>query len=126
MSNLFSERFKEIIRQKNIKVSWLAGELGVTNKSVYGFMNGEIYPSTETLIKIAECLGVSLDYLTGRINEPTKFVLMQEDDDLRESIFFINESYRKMDETERRIIYNLIKSIREEKENDKNMRKAQK
>lgn len=43
----------------------LARKLGVTKQSVSNWENDNIQPSIEMLVKIAECLNASTDYLLG-------------------------------------------------------------
>lgn len=114
--NFFPERFHELVKLKNVKIADMAEELDISKKSLYNFMRGIIFPSIETIAKIADYLEVSTDYLLGRVDEPTEILLMEMETSMRDEIFFIRKSYQKMDEAERRIIHTLIKSIMDEKE----------
>ncbi|MBF7083387.1 helix-turn-helix domain-containing protein [Desulfallas sp. Bu1-1] len=116
MKDIFPQRLTKLIKSKNVKVADMSDNLGISKKSIYNFMKGAIYPSAETLSKIADYLGVSIDYLVGRVNVPTDIILMEEKDEIKKEIFFIREAYHKMDEAERRIIHNVIENIIKEKE----------
>lgn len=43
-----------------------AGRLGVTKQCVSNWENGNVLPSIEMLVKIADLFGVTTDYLLGR------------------------------------------------------------
>lgn len=116
MKNVFPQRLTELIKSNNVRVADMSKYLNISKKSIYNFMKGVIYPSTETISKIADYLGVSTDYLLGRVDAPTEIILMEEKDPIKGEILFIRQAYQKMDDVERRIIHNLVESILKEKE----------
>jgi transcriptional regulator with XRE-family HTH domain len=116
MKDVFPQRLTELMKSNNVKVADMSKHLNISKKSIYNFMKGVIYPSAETLSKIADYLGVSIDYLVGRVNAPTDIILMEEKDEIKKEILFIREAYHKMDDAERRIIHNVIENIIKEKE----------
>ncbi len=61
----FSERLRELRRQRTQKE--MAELLGVKPNNYNGWENGK-EPNVETMIKIANFHGVTLDYLTGRVD----------------------------------------------------------
>ncbi len=71
----FSDRFKRATSLAGFpdERGWqqrIADELGVRNQAVGQWLRGETYPSSETMLKIAQRFGVSLDWLLlgrGRI-----------------------------------------------------------
>lgn len=66
---MFTERLKGLRDEINHSQQQIADFLGVT-KSAYGnYEQGLNYPNTETIIKIADFFGVSLDYLFGRTDK---------------------------------------------------------
>lgn len=68
--------FPERLRKLRIERGWSQEELGrrinVTKVSVSGYEKGKRNPDTDTLQKIADVFGVSVDYLLGRsdVREP--------------------------------------------------------
>lgn len=64
--NKFSERLKEIRLTKNITRKQLADALIVSVRLVSYWENGERECDFDTLIKISEYLGESIDYLLGK------------------------------------------------------------
>lgn len=61
MLNLKIARLK-----KGWKQSQLAEKVGVQTYSISRYETGEQYPSIETLLRLSEVLGVSVDFLLGK------------------------------------------------------------
>ena len=118
MKDVFPQRLTELIKTNNVKVADMSKHLNISKKSIYNFMKGAIYPSTETLSKIADYFKVSIDYLVGRVNVPTDLILIKEKENIKEEILFIRQAYQKLNDAERRIIHNLIENIIKEKESE--------
>ena len=68
---MFWDNFYSACLAKNIKPTALVQELGLARASVTPWKNGKI-PNGEALIKIANRLGVSVDYLLGRNGTETE------------------------------------------------------
>ncbi len=66
---MFWDNFYNACVQKGTKPNPLAKELNLASGSMTTWKNGKI-PNGETLIKIADYLGVSVDYLLGRTENP--------------------------------------------------------
>lgn len=64
-------RLKELREQKGVKQSDLAKYLNVANNTISTWENNQREPDLETLIKIAQYFGVSVDCLIG--NDRTIF-----------------------------------------------------
>lgn len=56
----------EILEQKGIKQTYLAWKLGVSNGAVSNWCTDRAIPRTETAIKIAKILDVSIDDIWGK------------------------------------------------------------
>ena len=63
---MLNERIREIRLARKISQVELAKALGVTKQSVSNWENDNIQPSIDMLVKIADALHVSTDYLLGR------------------------------------------------------------
>lgn len=61
--NQLPEIIKKLSKEKRINQSDLARYLGLTRQTVSLYYSGKITPELDTLIKITEYFGVSLDYL---------------------------------------------------------------
>lgn len=61
----FSERLKELIKERNLSQSRFADETGITRARLNNYIKGRSEPGYDILIKIAQSLNVSIDYLLG-------------------------------------------------------------
>lgn len=64
------QRILELLEQKDMKQKDLAQKLGITEVSVSRYINGTHTPHTDIVVKMADILGVSADYLLGRCDTP--------------------------------------------------------
>ena len=65
----FSERLKDLRRQAGLTQVEVAGELGISQQSYASWERGVKRPTQENLVKIAQILNVSVDYLVGNSEE---------------------------------------------------------
>ena len=65
----FPQRLGLLLQQKNISQEQLGKELGKSRQAVSLYCNGA-EPDYPTLVKIADYLGVTVDYLVGREDAP--------------------------------------------------------
>ena len=64
---MFAKRLLELRKQKGLSQTELAKQIGV-HKNVLGkYERDDVKPSIDIAIKIADFFGVSLDYLTGKV-----------------------------------------------------------
>lgn len=66
MDNIFSKRLKELRIEKNLKQSDLAQVLKVSSRTISFYENGKRECNFNTLLKISDYFGVSIDYLLGK------------------------------------------------------------
>lgn len=64
-NNTIGSKIVFLRNQKKMSQIQLATKIGITQESISSIECGKSYPKTETLIKIAEIFGCSLDYLVG-------------------------------------------------------------
>lgn len=62
----FAERLNSLIKFNSLTLDTISMETGISKSSISRYMDGTRNVSIEFLIKIADCLGVSVDYLLGR------------------------------------------------------------
>lgn len=65
----FSERLKELRKQAHLTQVELAGQLGIVQSSYADWERGKKKPTQKNLVKIAQILSVSVDYLVGNSEE---------------------------------------------------------
>ena len=63
---MFWQRFYDLCIQKGIKPNPLAQKLGISSGVISKWKNENTLPNGENLVKIADYLDVSVDYLLGR------------------------------------------------------------
>ena len=63
-------RLNEIRKKKNITQIRLSIAAEVSQETISAYESGKAMPSVDTLIKIADFLGVSIDYLLERTDNP--------------------------------------------------------
>lgn len=59
-------RLKELRQINNLTQSQLADKLGCNQTAIGKYERGDLQPSIETLFKLADIFGCSIDYLLGR------------------------------------------------------------
>ena len=66
------KRIKELRIKNKVTQKEIAEGIGVSSVSVQRFEYGSVRPSLDTLIAIANYFNVSLDYLVGRSEDPSR------------------------------------------------------
>lgn len=62
----FSNRLKELRKEKNISLSQLAKDLNISKSCLSMYENNKTSPTLDVLIKLADYFCITLDYLAGR------------------------------------------------------------
>ncbi|MBB4823731.1 transcriptional regulator with XRE-family HTH domain [Sporosarcina luteola] len=63
---MLGQRLKKLRIERNLTQKQLAEKIKVTHVSISGYENGNRYPDTDTLQRLADYFDVSTDYLLGR------------------------------------------------------------
>lgn len=69
MSDIFSKRLKQCLKEKNIKQIELSRMSNITASSISDWIKGKYIPKQDKLYKIAECLDVNPHWLIGKDDE---------------------------------------------------------
>lgn len=87
----FSDRLKEVMREKNVSIALLAEKTGLSVSAIYRMVSGDRGKNMEKLPKMARALGVSIDALFPEMDAPQEDAALQtaeqmteEDDDLED------------------------------------------
>ena len=67
---MFYERYCELCQERGKSPSGVAVELGISKSAVSTWKNLGRVPKMETLQRLADYFGVTVDYLVGNVNEP--------------------------------------------------------
>lgn len=68
---MFNERLKEIRKLRKMTQKEVAAAINYAERAYQTLEAGRCKPSFDTLIALADCFNVSLDYLVGRTEEET-------------------------------------------------------
>lgn len=63
-------RMRELMKDKNVSLAEMAEKLEKSKQAVSQYQNGTILPNLETLVKIADTLDTTTDFLLGRTDDP--------------------------------------------------------
>ena len=67
---MFTERFKKIIQTNNLTAYRIAKDTGISQGLMAEYHRGDKIPTVNNLVKIADYLNCSVDYLLGRTDNP--------------------------------------------------------
>ena len=83
------ENLKKIREKRNINQLKIALAIGITQESISKYETGNAFPSKEILIKLADYLNCSIDYLLNRTDNPNinKEKISKEDEKIENLIF---------------------------------------
>lgn len=68
----FGKRMESIMKERGISRAKLNDATGISLQSISNYLNDKRKPDCEWIVKIAEALGVSADYLLGLSDIPTR------------------------------------------------------
>lgn len=78
----FGKRLKALREERNIKQGQFADKIGISRQSMNSYETGKYSPDTETIIKIADFLECSTDYLLGRTKHKSHETYVEFDENL--------------------------------------------
>lgn len=104
---IFIERLKQLREAKNLTQLRLAMELNVSQETISGYEIGKAVPPAEMLVKLADTLDTSVDYILGR----TDIKSMLRASELSEQEAEILTILRKQPEDKRIFVFDLIKGL---------------
>lgn len=90
-------RLREIRNEKNITQIRLSIAAEVSQETISAYESGKALPSAETLIKIADFLDVSIDYLLERTDNPLVNSSIKDEDNEIISIYHSLDKKQKED-----------------------------
>lgn len=101
------ERLKQLREAKGLTQLRLAMELNVSQETISGYEIGKAVPPAEMLIKLADALDSSVDYILGRTD--TKSTLRASE--LNEQEAEMLSILRKQPEDKRTFVFDMIKGL---------------
>ena len=74
----FSEKLKELRKEKGLSVVDLSKIIGFSKIVIYFWENGQREPTSNALIALSDFFGVSIDYLVGRENDEGNIIIVSD------------------------------------------------
>lgn len=68
----FSERLTELRKENNLTQKQLANDLNLSEVGIQNYEGKRRKPAYDVLIALADYFDVSIDYLVGRSDDPTR------------------------------------------------------
>jgi transcriptional regulator with XRE-family HTH domain len=65
-NKVFQERLKKLRNERDLSQDSVGKSLNIGGRTIGNYESGERLPSLDTLVKLADFYGVSVDYLLGR------------------------------------------------------------
>lgn len=86
------ENLRKIREKRNINQLKLAMDIGITQESISKYETDNAFPSRDILLKLADYLNCSIDYLLDRTDNPNlnKDKISKEDENIENLIFRYN------------------------------------
>lgn len=111
------KNLRKLRESRNINQLKLAMDIGITQKSISKYENDTAFPSKEVLIKLANYLNCSVDYLLDRTDNPkiNKEKLSAEDGEIENLIF----RYNRLSEENQYKLQGCLFAIEKEQEKTK-------
>ena len=104
----FIEKLRSVRKAKGMSQSQIALMLQISRQAYNNYERGIRQPDYDTLVKIADILQISLDYLLGKSDNFNITAILEENTALKTENATLKETLDKM--------YNLLSSIRKWKE----------
>jgi len=104
---IFIERLKQLREAKNLTQLRLAMELNVSQETISGYEIGKAVPPAEMLVKLADTLDTSVDYILGRTDIKSTLRASELSEQEAEILIIL----RKQPEDKRIFVYDLIKGL---------------
>lgn len=100
------KNLKKIVKEKNKSLTSLAIDLEVSQEAISQYISNKIKPKTSTIIKMAEILNTSTDYLLDLTDNPnpSNFSLNEKENN-------IIDNYRKLNNNEKIQVETYIQAI---------------
>lgn len=74
VTHIFCSRLREAMRCNSFTQKKLEEFSKIRQTSISDYLNGKAIPSADALARLADALGVTMDYLWGRTDDPTATV----------------------------------------------------
>lgn len=104
---IFIERLKQLREAKSLTQLRLAMELNVSQETISGYEIGKAVPPAEMLVKLADALDTSVDYILGRTDIKSTLRASELSEQEAEMLAIL----RKQPQDKRVFVYDMIKGL---------------
>lgn len=119
---VFRKRLDDALWARKMRQADLARKTGMRYKSINAYYKGDMNPSLDALVRLAEALEVSVDFLMGRVDDMNQ--IAPEPEEVAEEVRFIRRAYMEASTRERALLKKLAQMIIEgEREGTEGTRK---
>lgn len=105
----FGKKLRDLLERREFKQNEFAKELNLTKSTLSGYINDYRLPNLITVVKIAELLGVTTDYLLGCESKPESVPLS------RDELTMLGK-LRSLDAEEREAVFKLCALLAKRKQ----------
>ena len=110
---MFAEILKKLRIEKGLTQTEFATQFHVSNGAVGNWESGKRQPDSNTLVKLADFFGVSVDYLLGKTDEPRTL-----DQQLEGIDFALYGEVHELTDEEKQDIINFARFIKSQRKNN--------
>ena len=107
--DIFVARAREAMTKAGIKQKDLAAKLNISEKTLSEYLNAKMHPTVTIVARMAQALNISIDYLTGLIEDPRP--INEPPNPFRDEIEIFHRIYSKLSFNQRQAIINLLQSF---------------
>lgn len=111
---MFSKRLRNLRENKGVNQEKLGAILGLSASTIGMYEQGRRQPDNDTLIKMADFFGVSVDYLLGKTE--VKNYINPYDDELEEVLF---SKAKDLTDDEKKAVLSVINAIKKDVDDGK-------
>ncbi|MBC8588917.1 helix-turn-helix domain-containing protein [Paratissierella segnis] len=105
------KRLKELREEKNITQVRMGIELGVSQETISGYEIGKAMPPADMLVKLADILDTSVDYILGRTDN--RYFNKLNKSDLSEQELELLLNFRKLPQNKKERLIGFLIGIKE-------------
>ena len=105
------KRLKELREEKNITQVRMGIELGVSQETISGYEIGKAIPPADMLVKLADILDTSVDYILGRTDN--RYFNKLNKSDLSEQELELLLNFRKLPQNKKERLIGFLIGIKE-------------
>lgn len=109
----YRERLRDWITDHDLKQKALAKELGISKSVISNYITGRSHMPIETLVRLSQLFGVSVDYLSGAVDDASPSVRLNQAEQQ------LVDSFRTLDRRQRELILRTIAIMQEQNQRER-------